>query len=50
MKKVLKARELSSFLFLVALFIIVSLINPSFASSANIAACFNSAVDRKSVV
>lgn len=43
-KKVLKARELSSFLFLVALFIIVSLINPSFASSANIAACFNSAV------
>ena len=27
-KKVLKARELSSFLFLVALFIIVSLINP----------------------
>ena len=43
-KKVLKARELSSFLFLVALFIIVSLINPSFASSANISACFNSAV------
>ena len=40
----LKARELSSFLFLVALFIIVSLINPSFASSANISACFNSAV------
>ena len=44
LKKVLKARELSSFLFLVALFIIVSIINPTFASSENISACFNSAV------
>ena len=44
LKKALKARELSSFLFLIVLFIIVSLINPTFASSDNISACFNSAV------
>ena len=36
LKKALKARELSSFLFLIVLFIIVSLINPTFASSDNI--------------
>ncbi len=40
-KKALKAREATSLLFLVALFVIVSLINPSFASSENIAAVFN---------
>lgn len=43
-KKALKAREATSLLFLVALFVIVSLINPSFASSENIAAVFNSSV------
>lgn len=43
-KKLLKARELTSFLFLIALFAIVSMINPSFATSENISACFNSAV------
>ena len=44
LKKALKARELSSFLFLIVLFIIVSIINPTFATSDNISACFNSAV------
>ena len=44
LKKALKAREATSALFLVALFVIVSLLNPSFASSENIAAVFNSAV------
>ena len=37
LKKALKAREATSALFLVALFVIVSLLNPSFASSENIA-------------
>ena len=44
MKKLLKARESTSALFLVALFVIVSLLNPSFASSENITAVFNSSV------
>ena len=44
MKKVLKARELSSFLFLVALFLIVGIINPSFLTTDNIIACFNDSV------
>ena len=44
LKKALKAREATSALFLVALFVIVSLLNPSLASSENIAAVFNSAV------
>ncbi len=43
-KRLLKVRELSSLLFLIALFVIVSIINPSFASSENISACFNSSV------
>ena len=43
-KSVLKAREVSSFLFLIALFAIVSIINPSFASPENLSACFNSSV------
>lgn len=44
LKSLGKAREINSFLFLVALFAIVSLINPDFASSENISACFNSSV------
>ena len=57
-KKFFKARELTSFLFLVGLFLIVGLINPAFLSLDNVSACFNSSVvytliavgDRKSVV
>ena len=44
MKKILKARELSSFIFLVALFVIVGIINPAFLSADNIIACFNESV------
>ena len=43
-KKLLKARELTSFLFLVALFVIVGIINPAFLTLDNISACFNSSV------
>lgn len=43
-KKLFKVREMSSFLFLVALFLIVGIINPSFLSGSNISACFNSSV------
>ena len=43
-KKLLKARELTSFLFLVALFVIVGFINPAFLTLDNISACFNSSV------
>lgn len=44
MKKILKAREISSFLFLIALFLIVGIINPSFLTADNIIACFNDSV------
>lgn len=44
MKKILKARELSSFLFLVVLFLIVGILNPSFLTAGNIIACFNDSV------
>ncbi len=44
MKRILKARELTSFLFLVALFLIVGIINPSFLKPGNIMACFNDSV------
>ncbi|MDD2957597.1 MAG: ABC transporter permease [Lachnospiraceae bacterium] len=44
MKKLLKSREISSFLFLVALFLIVGIINPNFLTSSNIVACFNDSV------
>ena len=44
MKKLLKARGLSSLVFLVALFVIVGAINPAFLSSSNISACFNTSV------
>ncbi len=44
MKKLLKAREMSSFLFLTALFLVVGIINPSFLSADNLIACFNESV------
>lgn len=43
-KKVLKAREMTALLFLVALFLIVGVINPSFLAGDKIAACFNTSV------
>lgn len=44
MKRLLKIRELSSFLFLVALFVLVGILNPSFLTADNIVACFNDSV------
>ncbi len=44
MKRLLKMRELSSFLFLIALFILVGILNPSFLTASNIVACFNDSV------
>ena len=44
MKKIVKAREFSSFIFLIALFAIVGIINPAFLSADNIIACFNESV------
>lgn len=44
MKKILKAREASSFLFLIALFLLVGIINPNFLTAGNIIACFNDSV------
>ncbi len=44
LKKLLHARELSSILFLIALFLVVGLINPSFLNSSNVSACFNTSV------
>lgn len=43
-KSLTKSREINSFLCLMVLFFIVSLINPTFASAQNISACFNSSV------
>lgn len=43
-KKVLKAREMSSLLFLVVLFGIVGLINPTFLSSTSLLNCLNDSV------
>lgn len=43
-KKFFKAREFTSFLFLVGLFLIVGIINPAFLTLDNISACFNSSV------
>ena len=43
-KKIFKIREMSSLLFLVALFLIVGAINPTFLTGTNIAACFNTSV------
>lgn len=44
MKKILKARETTSFLFLAALFLLVGIINPSFLTLSNVSACFNTSV------
>ncbi len=44
MKKILKARETTSFLFLAVLFLLVGIINPSFLTLSNISACFNTSV------
>ena len=44
LKKLLHARELSSVIFLIALFLVVGLINPSFLNSSNVSACFNTSV------
>ena len=44
MKKILKSREITSFLFLIVLFLIVGVINPSFLTVGNIVACFNDSV------
>lgn len=44
-KKVLKAREMTAFLFLLALFLVVGVMNPDFlAGGSNVAACFNSSI------
>ena len=43
-KKLTKAREASSLLFLIALFIIVGCINTNFLAPSSIAACFNDSV------
>jgi AI-2 transport system permease protein len=43
-KAILKKREMTSFLFLVLLFLVVGCINPSFLQISYIAACFNSSV------
>lgn len=43
-KKLLKSREITSALFLVALFLVVGAINPAFLSSSSISACFNTSV------
>jgi len=44
LKKALKVREATSFLFLLALFLIVGLINPGFLTGSNLSACFNTSV------
>lgn len=43
-KNLLKSREITSALFLVALFVVVGSINPAFLSSTSISACFNTSV------
>jgi AI-2 transport system permease protein len=44
LKKIFKIREMASLVFLVALFLIVGIINPSFLTEQSIAACFNTSV------
>ncbi len=44
MKKLLKHREMTSICFLIALFLIVGAINPSFLKPDNVISCFNDAV------
>lgn len=43
-KKFFKAREFTSFLFLLGLFLIVGIINPAFLTLDNVSVCFNSSV------
>lgn len=43
-KKLFKARELTSLIFLIALFAIVGFMNPMFLSPSNVSACFNTSV------
>ena len=44
-KKAFKAREMTAFLFLIALFLVVGAMNPDFlAGGKNVAACFNSSI------
>ena len=44
LRAILKKREMTSFLCLVLLFIVVGCINPAFFTVGNISACFNSSV------
>lgn len=44
MKKILKIRESSSIIFLIALFLIVGIINPKFLTAENLVGCFNDSV------
>lgn len=44
LRGILKAREISGALFLMALFLIVGAINPAFLTVQNVAACFNTSV------
>lgn len=44
MKKLLRYREISSFLFLAALFLIVGIVNPKFLTADSIIGCFNDSV------
>lgn len=43
-KRLFKVRGLSSFVFLIALFVIVGIVNPSFLTVDNISSCFNTSV------
>ena len=43
-KKLFKARELTSLIFLIALFAIVGFMNPMFLNPSNVSACFNTSV------
>lgn len=44
LRTLLKKREMTSFFFLILLFVVVGCINPAFLAVSNIAACFNSSV------
>ena len=47
LRAILKKREMTSFLCLILLFIVVGCINPAFFTVGNISACFNSSVLRR---
>lgn len=44
LKKVFRAREMTSFFFLLALFVLVGIINPGFLTVSNVTTCFNTSV------